>query len=101
MNESVVTLQKASGALKDYDDDPGVPEGSRAAVTHRVDDDFAFCDFTKDKVWIGQCCQTANGGVVGANADMGVIGQELDNVSDARLDALRALRRVLGDVVED
>ncbi len=61
-------------------------------MTHRVNDDFVLSHFIKNQVWIGQHCQPANRGIVGSNADMGILRQKLDNRPDACPDPFDTLR---------
>src|ERR1700688_286092 len=70
-------------------------------MTNGVNDDYGLGDFIKDEVRIRQRRQPTNCRILGANADMWMTCEELDNALYARLDASGTLRRMPGNVVED
>jgi hypothetical protein len=61
-------------------------------MTHGVNNDFGFSGLVKNDIRIGRCRQTANGGIIGANADVGMKQEKVDNSLNASLDALGSLR---------
>src|SRR6202035_1983863 len=70
-------------------------------MTDRVNNDFGLSDFIKDEVRIRQRRQPTNGRILGANADMWMTCEKLDDALYTGLDAICALRRMLGNIVED
>ena len=70
-------------------------------MTDGVYNDFGLGDFVKDEIRIRQRRQPTNGRILGANADLWMTCEKLDDAFYARLDAIGALRRMLGNVVED
>src|SRR5580704_18553674 len=70
-------------------------------MTDGVNNDFGLGDFVKDEIRIRQRRQPTNGRILGANADLCMTCKERDDALYARLDAIGALRRMLGNVVGD
>jgi hypothetical protein len=66
-----------------------------------VDDDLCFGDLVEDEIWVRRGREASNGRIVRADADMRMNQEKVDDRLDASLHALRALRRMSGDVIED
>jgi hypothetical protein len=68
-------------------------------VADCVDNYFGRRRFIEDQIGIRRCRHAANNAVVGANADVGMIREKVDDGSYARLNTLGALRGVRVDKI--
>jgi hypothetical protein len=69
-------------------------------MTDGVDDDLHFVHRVENEKGIWRRRQTANGGVIRLDANIGMMQKQVDHVFDASLNARRPLRRMRGDIVE-
>ena len=67
-------------------------------MPYRVDDDLLVADFVEDEERIGRCRQPANIWIVGSDADLRMLQEQVNDVPNALLDALCSLWGSRGDV---
>ena len=66
-----------------------------------VNDDFSFRRFVENYVRVGRYGQAADGGTIGACADVRMKQKKVDDGLYSGLNALGSLRRMGGDAVEN